>query len=97
MKGWFWLYFREQVVNGHKVTINKTEYNNDDDNVHVRIQVINVAPADDYTENPNAEDVTSKTSTAANDNRESLEDTENEISKQSKEVGNKSSEKLQST
>lgn len=77
-----------QVVNGHKVTVNKTQYDNDDENVHFHVQVINVAPLDDdLPTNPNAEDITESSR-----DRETVEETDNEISK-SREVGN-SAEKL---
>lgn len=80
------------MVNGHKVTVNKTQYDNDDENLHFHIQVINVAPLDeDGTPNPNAEELTPSTP-IEHDNRESIEEGDNEISR-SREVGNPS-EKL---
>lgn len=85
-----------QVIDGHKVVINETEYKKEDDfgGAFFKVRIIDVRPdSSEVTTNGDAEVVTTP---PAVPDRESIENSiENEITK-SKEVGTKSApEKLQ--
>jgi len=75
-----------KVIDGHKVVINETTYNNNDDNggTYFKVRIINVHPDDESTDQPKPEE--SGVNYNQPKDRETLESSaENEISKHKEE------------